>query len=177
MAATIIYISENATIKNNTKLILNCEAIGHPMPILVWRQDFKNILTTEDNYYQSETEKSIYSIDNIDNLTKNKISDTEMCAKITYDTPYRVKIQILFECIKSHKNLEKHSCLAINAFGQDTRIVKIETISAPKFKNDSQTFMDVLDGFPVTIICNVDAYPKPTIIWQKVSCYIKCFMV
>lgn len=137
------------------------------MPTLVWMQDQKKIVTTEDNRHQFKTEKGIYFIDNKGILTKNKISDTDVCARITYDTAFKVKMSL--HCIETRKNLEKFSCFAINAFGQEHRTVSIETISAPKFRYHSKTFIEVLDGFPVTIVCDVDGYPKPTIIWQKVS--------
>lgn len=159
-AAIIVYVSKNATIKNNTKLILTCEALGNPMPVLGWMQDQKKILTTEDNRYQSKTENDFYFID-------NKINDTDDCVKIIYDTAFKVKMSLY--CIETRRNLETFSCFAINAFGQDYRTVSIETIFAPKFKNHSISLIEVLDGFPVTIICDVGGYPKPTVIWQRVG--------
>lgn len=137
------------------------------MPTLVWMQDQKKILTTGDIRHQFKTEKGIYFISNKGILTKNKISDTDACAKITYDTAFKVKMSL--HCIETRKNLQKLSCFAINAFGQEHRTVSIETISAPIFKYYSNTSIEVLDGFPVTIICDVGGYPKPTVIWQKVS--------
>lgn len=137
------------------------------MPILVWMQDQKNILTTANDRHQFTAKNGIYFINNEGNITENKMSDSAVCAEITYDNAFSVKMSL--HCIENRRKLEKFTCFAINAFGQDSRTVSIETVSAPNFKNHSNSLIEVLDGFPATIICDASGYPKPTVIWQKVS--------
>lgn len=143
------------------------------MPILIWMQDQKKIFTTDYDRYPPQTGNDTYLIDNKGNLYRNKIankiSDSDVCAKIKYDlTAFSVKMSLY--CIETRKNFEKFSCFAINVFGQDYRSVSIQAIAAPKFENHSIAMIEVLDGFPVTMVCDVVGYPKPAVIWRKVSC-------
>lgn len=163
-------MSENQTIGSMEKLILTCEANGNPVPYLTWARNHKIMMSTIKTHFQSKANDSVSRFYLTENgIVSNDKQQMKLMGEIVYDLENHVKMSLYRNV--SYKNIESFTCLATNAYGQEKRTIYIETTSSPQFQSDSEPIstIDVLNGFPIVLNCDVTGYPAPNIQWQKVS--------
>lgn len=157
----IDFISQNTTCLGNKtdRIELICNATGNPISILAW--------TYNGQILASSTIES-NSMAHMQNV-KNTIDDEQMQTKFMLENQQSDSLQIkliIENCVIGEK---RFNCVAFNEFSKDEQSVLVTGNSKPIFMSSTtDTLKSVNESSSITIDCNVNGYPEPTIIWLKV---------
>lgn len=165
MDVKIASISQNTTcLVNETKQIeLICNATGNPITTLVW--------THNDQVLASSTHESnlITNKQNFDNVIDGKRIVEKIESKFMFENHQSNSMQIKLIIEKCLIGEEQFNCIAFNQFSKDEQSVSVTGYLKPTFLiSPNETHKSLNENSSITIDCNVNGYPEPTIIWLKV---------
>lgn len=167
-AAKIQFISENASFEaeNGNNLTFTCNASGNPLPILSWVYDNQIIISSSKSNLSRISLSS--DLENNKNLIVASFGGNRNAINgmIRYNLPYTAVIHINLN--KWPIGVHRFDCLAFNAYGNVEKSTFMEHTLKPTFALENDTSIDVLNGLPVLLNCDVRGYPIPEIFWQKV---------
>lgn len=166
--ASIQFISENSTVTSRDRIVLTCDATGNPHPVLSWVYDNRILLSSSklnlsNQLFQSFTMNT--STDSIEESTIRYRNDVNI-ETVRYKEKNTVEIQLHLDEWPTGEH--RFDCVAVNSHGKDERSTFVEHVLEPTFSHENDTLIDVLDGAPVTLNCDVKGYPRPKVSWQKV---------
>lgn len=131
---------------------MSCNAIGNPLPVLTWIHNNNSLVTS--SYFVDGKSGSAF--------------DEQVQAKFVIKSPSANIIEIQMDLERCSAGLHRFDCIATNKFRQDQRNTFVESISEPTFSTSDTKSLEIIEGHPITIDCDVIAYPMPEIIWLKV---------
>uniref|UniRef100_A0A3Q1B6M5 Hemicentin-1 n=1 Tax=Amphiprion ocellaris TaxID=80972 RepID=A0A3Q1B6M5_AMPOC len=138
---TIVGLSpENVTVVVNNFVSLACEATGFPPPTLSWLND-RGLIQANTNALIMPGILTVKSSGRTLQILKAKVSDGG-----------------------------KYSCVAMNAAGEAYKHIYLSVFVPPSIRDnsgDSPVVVNVLVGKSVTLECESNAVPPPTITWYK----------
>lgn len=167
--ATIQYITKNVTINAKERVTLRCDAIGYPLPTISWvynnatlMSSFKSNLSeikewTEEKY--SIDRKPVEKMENCDN----------MIAETHYPSMNRIQVELHMDNCST--GVHHFDCIASNSYNEDKRNTTVESYLQPIFEKstkDNNSSIEIIEGLPIILTCDVVGYPMPEIIWLKV---------
>lgn len=134
---------------------LICNATGNPISLLKWTYNGQ-ILASSAN------ESNSMAID-------DKRLVKQIQTKFVIENQRSISMQI--KLIIKHCSIGANSfnCIAFNDFSKDERSVIVTGNLKPIFLiSPNETHKSANESSSITIDCNVNGYPEPTIIWLKV---------
>ncbi|XP_055324358.1 hemicentin-1-like [Sitodiplosis mosellana] len=167
-SASIQSVSENSTFDEKDEVVLSCDAIGNPLPVLKWSYDNRVLISSsKSNSSDKSLPSKTFRLDNNTDLIEERFDGDQdnINGVIRYKHPYSIEIEL-------HLNLwptgvHRFDCSAFNAYGRDDRSTFMEHVLKPTFPLKNDTLIDVSDDVPVALDCDVNGYPVPEITWQK----------
>lgn len=170
-AATIEYITKNATSDVKERVILTCDATGYPLPTISWIYNNHETLMSSlksnlsnDSPSKWTKEKTIIEKKSVEKLT----NCDNMIGVIQYLSSIMIKVELQMD--KCSTGVHRFDCIASNAYNEDKRTTFVESYLQPIFEKSAEdnTSIEIVEGLPIVLPCGVIGYPMPEIIWLKV---------
>lgn len=165
----IDFISQNTSCLANkpdrTELI--CNATGNPISILAWIYNGQ-ILASSTN------ESNLMAIMQIlNNTIDGEKFAKQMQTKFVIENQQSDSVQIKLIIENCLIGAKRFNCIAFNGFSKDEQSVIVTGNLKPIFSIlTNETIKSLNEGSSITIDCNVNGYPEPTIIWLKVYSFV-----
>lgn len=159
------FISPNATCLDNKtdRIELICNATGNPISILAWTYSGQ-ILASSTN-----ESNSMAHFQNLNNTADDEQMQTKFVLENRHSDSLQIKL-IIENCLIGEK---RFNCVAFNEFSKDAQSVTVTGNSKPILTSSTNdTFKSANESSSITIDCDVNGYPQPTIIWLKVKFFV-----
>uniref|UniRef100_A0A182Q292 Cell adhesion molecule n=1 Tax=Anopheles farauti TaxID=69004 RepID=A0A182Q292_9DIPT len=163
--AEITLLSSNQTLLAGNNIELDCEAVGHPIPVLSIIHRGEVLASTAD------LDTSGMEIDRQYRVKNNFYKSLQLYSFSAVRTSSFEMRLALRQPKASLLDKGKYLCMAQNAIGFDERLTKLDILEAPyvrtdKLKTVEQTIR-LLEGLPLFLFCPIEGTPKPTIGWYR----------
>lgn len=167
--AFIRFISKNSTSSTKDAIVLTCDAYANPRPIVSWIHDNRVLITSSKSIHMNESlpTETFESDANTDSIEERLIQNgININGAIGHKQNHTVALELRLN--EWPMGMHRFDCIASNVHGEDESSTFVERFMEPTILHQNNTIIEVLEGTPITLNCNVEGYPMPEIIWQKV---------
>lgn len=171
----INFISQNITCSSDKsgQIELICNATSSPIPNLVWTYNGQVLAATSTS--ESNSMHQIIGSSIVQNTTDKRFVDP-MRTSFFIENQHVNSIQLKMTVENCSIGVQRFDCIAFNDFSKDQQSAHVIGVLKPTFSiPTNETLKSLAEGSSTTIDCDVIGYPKPSIVWFKVSAFLRCF--